>query len=228
MLRRPMLYITSAFCASVLTAYYSSALKALILIGLSALFLFPGLKVKEQKSMCLLIVLSMVSGTLCYLYHDIRDSLFLNEIGNKVTTVCTVLQTEEKVTTGFDGEKNRYMQLVVYVDMINGMKCDRGEKIVVKYYKNSLSEDCGNSDREDVIPGRKVSIEGNVSVPDGRRNPGCFDYALYLKSIGIEHIIIAEKIGFDPAVVASPFITTIVDAISLFVFFQFAIVFLGI
>lgn len=34
--------------------------------------------------------------------------------------------------------------------------------------------------------------------------------------------IAAEKVGFDPAVMASPFITTIVDAISLLVYFNFA------
>lgn len=38
----------------------------------------------------------------------------------------------------------------------------------------------------------------------------------------------AKKIGFDPAVMASPFITTIVDALSLLVYFRFAAVLLGI
>ncbi len=38
----------------------------------------------------------------------------------------------------------------------------------------------------------------------------------------------AKKIGFDPAVMASPFITTIVDALSLLVYFKFATVLLGI
>ena len=33
---------------------------------------------------------------------------------------------------------------------------------------------------------------------------------------------LAKKVGFDPAVMASPFITTIVDALSLIVYFQFA------
>ncbi|MCD7739293.1 MAG: magnesium transporter [Lachnospiraceae bacterium] len=32
----------------------------------------------------------------------------------------------------------------------------------------------------------------------------------------------AKKLGFDPAVMASPFITTIVDAISLLLYFQIA------
>lgn len=38
----------------------------------------------------------------------------------------------------------------------------------------------------------------------------------------------AKRLGFDPAVMASPFITTIVDALSLLVYFRFAMVILGI
>ena len=34
--------------------------------------------------------------------------------------------------------------------------------------------------------------------------------------------MLAKKIGFDPAVMASPFITTIVDALALLVYFSFA------
>ena len=37
----------------------------------------------------------------------------------------------------------------------------------------------------------------------------------------------AEKLGIDPAVMASPFITTIVDALSLLVYFLFAKTILG-
>jgi len=48
------------------------------------------------------------------------------------------------------------------------------------------------------------------------------------KLVGSTLPIAAKKIGFDPAVMASPFITTIVDALSLLVYFNFAQVFLGI
>ncbi|MGN0383276.1 MAG: magnesium transporter [Eubacterium sp.] len=48
------------------------------------------------------------------------------------------------------------------------------------------------------------------------------------KFIGCTLPIIAKKLGFDPAVMASPFITTIVDAISLLVYFQIATMVLGI
>ncbi len=42
------------------------------------------------------------------------------------------------------------------------------------------------------------------------------------KLVGAVLPMLAQKIGFDPAVMASPFITTIVDALSLVIYFQFA------
>ena len=51
---------------------------------------------------------------------------------------------------------------------------------------------------------------------------------LCAKIVGCTLPLLAKKIGFDPAVMASPFITTIVDAISLLIYFQFASLILGI
>ena len=50
----------------------------------------------------------------------------------------------------------------------------------------------------------------------------------FAKIIGCSLPILAKKIGFDPAVMASPFITTIVDAISLLVYFKIATIVLHI
>ena len=51
---------------------------------------------------------------------------------------------------------------------------------------------------------------------------------LMAKLVGCMLPMIAKKIGFDPAVMASPFITTIVDALSLIVYFKIATVMLHI
>lgn len=48
------------------------------------------------------------------------------------------------------------------------------------------------------------------------------------KAIGSTLPILAKRLGLDPTVMASPFITTLVDAISLFIFFNFATLILGI
>ena len=47
------------------------------------------------------------------------------------------------------------------------------------------------------------------------------------KFVGCTLPMLAKRVGFDPAVMASPFITTIVDAISLLVYFRFASFLLG-
>ena len=57
----------------------------------------------------------------------------------------------------------------------------------------------------------------------------CFTMAvtvLIAKMVGCTLPLAAKKIGFDPAVMASPFITTIVDALSLLVYFGIASVLL--
>ena len=48
------------------------------------------------------------------------------------------------------------------------------------------------------------------------------------KLVGCTLPILAEKVGFDPAVMASPFISTIVDSLSLLIYFRFATILLGI
>ncbi len=50
---------------------------------------------------------------------------------------------------------------------------------------------------------------------------------LFAKLVGGTLPIVAERLGFDPAVMASPFITTIVDALALLVYFQVATLLLG-
>lgn len=54
-----------------------------------------------------------------------------------------------------------------------------------------------------------------------------FVTVIIAKMVGCTMPMVAKKLGFDPAVMASPFITTIVDALSLLIYFRFASVILG-
>ena len=47
------------------------------------------------------------------------------------------------------------------------------------------------------------------------------------KVVGCMLPLLAEKIGLDPAVMAAPFISTIVDVLSLVIYFTFATALLG-
>lgn len=55
-----------------------------------------------------------------------------------------------------------------------------------------------------------------------------FITVVFAKLIGSTLPLVAKRLGFDPAVMASPFITTIVDSISLIVYFNIAGILLGI
>jgi magnesium transporter len=55
-----------------------------------------------------------------------------------------------------------------------------------------------------------------------------FAIVVVAKFIGCTLPILTKKLGFDPTVMASPFITTIVDALGLIVYFQIATNLLGI
>lgn len=66
---------------------------------------------------------------------------------------------------------------------------------------------------------------GNNDVSVAVAGVVCFTMCLTVlvaKLIGCSLPLFAKKIGFDPAVMASPFITTIVDAVSLLVYFGIA------
>ncbi len=75
-----------------------------------------------------------------------------------------------------------------------------------------------------------VMLLGNNSITIPVTFVVCITLALTVicaKLVGCTLPIAAKKLGFDPAVMASPFITTIVDAISLLIYFQVATMLLG-
>lgn len=70
---------------------------------------------------------------------------------------------------------------------------------------------------------------GNISLPINL--VVCITLAFTIicaKLVGCTLPLIAKRLGFDPAVMASPFITTIVDALSLLIYFQVSRALLGI
>ena len=75
---------------------------------------------------------------------------------------------------------------------------------------------------DNLLLGNRVSPEQALVV-----SLTLFCTVLIAKLVGGTLPLLAKKIGLDPAVMASPFITTIVDAISLILYFQIAALLLG-
>ena len=73
-------------------------------------------------------------------------------------------------------------------------------------------------------------VLGNTSITPAVAATVCLTLictVICSKVVGSALPLLAKKVGFDPAVMASPLITTIVDTISLLIYFQFAVVILG-
>lgn len=74
-------------------------------------------------------------------------------------------------------------------------------------------------------------LMGNSSITVAVALVVCLTMAitvLLAKTVGCILPMSAKRLGFDPAVMASPFITTIVDALSLLVYFGIAKALLGV
>ena len=54
------------------------------------------------------------------------------------------------------------------------------------------------------LAGRKASATGRLEIPDGRRNPGCFDYRIYLKGKRIFTVMEVSKYRLAAGPVAKP------------------------
>lgn len=186
MLRRPMMYITSLFAASILTAHYYSAFFALAMTGAGALFLFYLRRFSLSDITVLLLTASMVSGNLCYIFHDEDKSRLEEHVNENISACFLIVQMEIKDSAGFDGRSITQVRLEAKASHIDGQKTEDGEKVLISHY-----------DDEDNItyrPGDRIEVSGTIEKPEGRRNPGCFDYSLYLSSVGINYIMTADSI----------------------------------
>lgn len=65
------------------------------------------------------------------------------------------------------------------------LKCG-GESYLIRYY--------GDTDDIYGYIGSGARVRGEIQQPQGKRNPGCFDYGLYLRSCGIGAVIDAQSI----------------------------------
>ena len=79
------------------------------------------------------------------------------------------------------------------------LKCGK-EKVLLKFKVS------GKDDMIYDLAGRKVSASGQLLLPDARRNPGCFDYRLYLKGRRIFTVMDVSRYHLLAGKVLRPFI----------------------
>ncbi len=74
-----------------------------------------------------------------------------------------------------------------------------GEKVLLRFKVSGQDELVYD------LTGRRASASGQLELPDGRRNPGCFDYRLYLKGRRVFTIMEVSKYHLSAGPVVRPF-----------------------
>ena len=151
------------------------------------------------------------------------------------------------IINGFESSLAAYTALTAYIPMLTGTGGNSGSQSSVSVIRGISLGEIQFSDLPRVVwKESRVSILCGVTLAAANfvkmmlvdrmlfQNPAItVPIALVIcatlvgtvfaaKVIGCALPMLAKKLGFDPAVMASPFITTIVDALSLLIYFGFA------
>lgn len=151
-----------------------------------------------------------------------------------------------RIITSFEGALSAYVVLTAYIPMLMDTGGNAGGQASVTIIRSISLNDVEFADLPKVIWKEfRVAIVCGVTLAVANfckllwfdrvsvmvAAVVCLTLLVTLiaaKFIGCVLPMLAKKVGFDPAVMASPFITTIVDAVSLLTYFQIATALLGI
>lgn len=171
-MRRPVVCFSGAFGLGILLMFLLNISMPLIILSATAAMIFAVCSFlynfKQWIKSCALLLSVMLLG-----------GFWIGVNGMKTDPL-----------TYQEGKPVRIQGLVTEADFKEDscsitIRTDQG-KTLVKYY--------GDSDRLKSCKGRSVEVYGTVELPQQRRNPGCFDYRLYLKSCGIQTLIKANTV----------------------------------
>jgi len=182
-LRRPISFIFLAFISGITFQYYvklgilllilSSTVFALIFVFVFSSYFKDSLSRIRIKRVAVLFLLIFILGCIYfYIADNIHDPLEM-----KVGQFCNVYG---RVLTVQIKEEN-YCNL-----LLDGT--EPGKRLVKVQGAISKPED---------LIGKMVKVKGIVELPSGSRNPGLFDYKLYLKTKGVRIILSAKSYNLE-------------------------------
>lgn len=173
-MRRPVVFLFTSYATGIcLGAYFRSLIVlVLVLVITGASYFFSTSKFILPLSLALLLGMGIV------LFTDLQENP-LEPYENEVVTVTGLVESVEFRDT----QARLTLKASTYSCHLNQGKLD--QKILI-----SLP----NCAQEKVLPlvGWEISIKGRVSFPDPPRNPGFFDYALYLKTKNIHSLLLSS------------------------------------
>jgi len=180
MMRRPMLFAVCGCVTAIVISYYSN-----IVVSAAAMFaaacgmLLRGKEGRQGKrrAVAVVILVSYALGCASFWHADRTSTEEASRLDGN--SICgEIIDCEERVTAA--GEP--CLQMII--------KTDCG-KIICKSYDNCRIDGAA-------AEGCRVEALGKCKDPSVRRNPGCFDYALYLRSLGVTKTMTCDAVTVSP------------------------------
>lgn len=172
-MRRPMVFIASAFGGGIWAAFLADIdLKywVFMLMNTAVISMWFLSQKKKQKlflACCLFLCVFSTGASWMELSLQHNDP-FVEQAGRRIRVSGLVTDVEER--------DEAYRLTVI----------TKESKLLVNYYKSlKHAQD---------LSGSYITITGQVALPQPRRNPGCFDYRLYLRACGIQVFITADTL----------------------------------
>ena len=178
MLRRPMLFAACGCAAAVVFSYYAGIAAAVCVAAAAVAFACVFVSAMSGRRIAAIVLLVSYSlGLAAFWYCGIKLSHDAEKLtGNSITG--EIVECEAKTS----GSVEPFLQIIV--------RTEHGS-VICKSYDGCLIDG-------DVAEGCVAEISGRMQDPAVRRNPNCFDYSLYLKSLGIVKTMTCDKVTVFP------------------------------
>ena len=179
--RRPLLYIVFAFAAPVAAGYYCG-LKVLILTAAACMLMLAlsSRKWRLPAALCMVLI-SYLAGTANFVMYDIVRGAPVLQDGEVYEMTGKTVQISQKEMS--DGTCRHQYRIRIYRP--GGNIISSRDVLAVRYSENA---------DDGMVPGDIIKVKGTAERPSPGRNPGCFDYSLYLRSVGINDVIKADSV----------------------------------
>ena len=179
-MRRPLTFVFLAYMLGIASSYMFSPIDVFYVVGVVvfSIIILISVIVKQSNLIIFFLVLLLIfniGGLVCS--KELSESDGMEQyLGTKINY--------EGVGVKYQYKEKDFQKVTVQ----NG-----GHKYLLHIYGEGVEP-------ENII-GCNVVFSGEVELPSTRRNPGCFDYRLYLKTINVRSIIkcdAADIIFIDP------------------------------
>lgn len=198
------MFIFASFAGGIFLGYYLSIGICGLLSGVLTLASLLYKKI-DPKSVLWILVITGVLGALYTNVLDSRAEPLHDYEGRVITIEGSILSVEDKKT---------YLRILLKPEIwkCEGISGTCRKKVIVNLsfpqYKQGEDENSLREEKNELI-GKLISIKGRFSLPDGARNPGLFDYELFLKTRGVTGIISAvdshiEVVGERSVLASAP------------------------